>query len=82
VPGWCDRILWHSQQDLREELAPERVPLESINPYGAFRHLVTEPLPTAAGHSSDLVDHYYVRNSVVGPTFLRCRTSIFFYFEK
>ena len=44
VPGWCDRILWHSQQDLADELKPERVPEQSINPYGAFRHLVTEPL--------------------------------------
>ena len=44
MPGWCDRILWHSQQDLADELKPERVPEQSINPYGAFRHLVTEPL--------------------------------------
>lgn len=64
TPGWCDRVLFHSLHDLRDELVPEKVCLASLPTNGGAAGVVKAPVVDhetglLVDEQTTLGDHYY-----------------------
>jgi hypothetical protein len=70
TPGWCDRILFHSQQDIRDELIPEKVPLTLVPSSGNYTvtkgPIINHKTGEVVDPEKEFVDHYYSVNDGQG----------------